>query len=172
MSNPHSCNSSTEHRHRSESKRRSDSYARKRSSSQGSIEGRHRSESKRRSNSNAHKRSSSRGSSGQEQREASKVHLQDCEHLIREEWVSLPGGFTKSGHPLLIFTDKKEFYRLPVSDLHILLQYYISVVPKSEQVEYKFIISMLTILCFSESRICFDNWSPSWILARCSEHFY
>ena len=47
----------------------------------------------------ARKRSSSRGSSRSrsEQRESKQVHLQDCEHLIREEWVNLPGGFTKTG---------------------------------------------------------------------------
>ena len=54
----------------------------------------------------------------------------DC----REEWVSLPGGFTKTGSPLLVFPDKAQFNYLHVTDLHTLLQYYINVVPRSEQV--------------------------------------
>ena len=52
----------------------------------------------------------------------------------REEWVSLPGGFTKTGSPLLVFPDKAQFNYLHVTDLHTLLQYYINVVPRSEQV--------------------------------------
>ena len=86
--------------------------------------------------SEARKRSSSRGSSRSrsEQRESKQVHLADCEHLIREQWVNLPGGFTKTGSPLLIFPDKAQFNYLHVTDLHTLLQYYINVVPRSEQV--------------------------------------
>ena len=57
-------------------------------------------------------------------------HINDC----REEWVSLPGGFTKTGSPLLVFPDKAQFNYLHVTDLHTLLQYYINVVPRSEQV--------------------------------------
>merc|ERR1711971_299668 len=96
---------------------------------------RHRAKSKERDMSKARKRSSSRGSSRSrsEQRESKQVHLQDCEHLIREEWVNLPGGFTKTGSPLLIFPDKSQFNYLHVTDLHTLLQYYINVVPRSEQ---------------------------------------
>ena len=56
--------------------------------------------------------------------------MNDC----REEWVSLPGGFTKTGSPLLVFPDKAQFNYLHVTDLHTLLQYYINVVPRSEQV--------------------------------------
>ena len=68
--------------------------------------------------SEARKRSSSRGSSRSrsEQRESKQVHLADCEHLIREEWVNLPGGFTKTGPPLLIFPDKAQFNYLHVTD--------------------------------------------------------
>ena len=86
--------------------------------------------------SEARKRSSSRGSSRSrsEQKETKQVHLQDCEHLIREKWVNLPGGFTKAGSPLLIFPDVAQFHCLHVTDLHTLLQYYINVVPRSEQV--------------------------------------
>ena len=108
--------------------------------------------------SEARKRSSSRGSSRSrsEQRESKQVHLADCEHLIREEWVNLPGGFTKTGSPLLIFPDKAQFNYLHVTDLHTLLQYYINVVPRSEQVAPAF--SSLQIveifLKFSESWLC------------------
>ena len=48
--------------------------------------------------------------------------------------MSLPGGFTKTGSPLLVFPDKAQFNYLHVTDLHTLLQYYINVVPRSEQV--------------------------------------
>ena len=86
--------------------------------------------------SKSRKRSSSRGSSRSrsDQRESKQIHLQDCEHLIREEWVSLPGGFTRQGSPLLVFPDKSQFNYLHVTDLHTVLQYYINVVPRSEQV--------------------------------------
>lgn len=72
----------------------------------------------------------------------SNVYLRDCQHLIREGVVGLPGGFTKSGHPLLVFPDIKESSVPPPSgvssnvtesDLHLLLKYYISVVPKVEK---------------------------------------
>ena len=85
--------------------------------------------------SEARRRSSSRGSSrSQSEQKERPVHLQDCEHLIRENWVNLPGGFTKAGSPLLIFPDNGQFNHLHVTDLHTLLQYYINVVPRSEQV--------------------------------------
>jgi len=45
----------------------------------------------------------------------------------------LPGGFTKSGHPLLMFPDNYRFHEVLESDLHLLLKYYISVVPRAEQ---------------------------------------
>ena len=50
--------------------------------------------------------------------------------------MSLPGGFTKTGSPLLVFPDKSQFNYLHVTDLHTLLQYYINVVPRSEQVKW------------------------------------
>ena len=60
--------------------------------------------------------------------------------VSREEWVSLPGGFTKTGSPLLVFPDKAQFNYLHVTDLHTLLQYYINVVPRSEQVDTIFML--------------------------------
>merc|ERR1719206_398866 len=62
-----------------------------------------------------------------------QVNLDDCEHLIRSRVVGLPGCFTKSGHPLLIFPDNYRFHEVLESDLHLLLKYYISVVPRAEQ---------------------------------------
>ena len=44
------------------------------------------------------------------------------------------GGFTKSGHPLILFPDNYRFHEVLESDLHLLLKYYISVVPRAEQV--------------------------------------
>ena len=97
-------------------------------------EHRHISDSKHQTNSNTRtmERSSSRSSNNQEQH--IQVHLQDCENLLRDEWVGLPGGFTKTGHPLMIFPDKNKFSHLQDSDLNLLLQYYVSVVPRAEQV--------------------------------------
>jgi len=62
-----------------------------------------------------------------------QVNLKDCENLIRNRIVGLPGGFTKSGHPLLMFPDNYRFHEVLESDLHLLLKYYISVVPRAEQ---------------------------------------
>jgi len=62
-----------------------------------------------------------------------QVHLRDCEDLIRDRIIGLPGGFTKSGHPLLMFPDNYRFNEVLESDLHLLLKYYISVVPRAEQ---------------------------------------
>ena len=83
-------------------------------------------------------RSSSRGSRGsrshEEFRETVQVHLHDCQHLVRRGIVGLPGGFTKSGNPLLFFPDKAGFSSVSEGDLHLLLKYFISVVPRSNQV--------------------------------------
>ena len=79
----------------------------------------------------------------------------DC----REEWVSLPGGFTKTGSPLLVFPDKAQFNYLHVTDLHTLLQYYINVVPRSEQVSIlpALYTIHLQILHTSVSTICTEQ---------------
>ena len=49
--------------------------------------------------------------------------------------ISLSGGFTKSGNPVLIFPDKAGFPSVSEGDLLILLKYFISVVPRAEQVQ-------------------------------------
>ena len=84
-------------------------------------------------------RSSSRGSRGgyEEYRgETVQVTLLDCKHLVRKGIIGLPGGFTKSGNPLLFFPDKAGFSSVSEGDLHLLLKYFISVVPKANQVRY------------------------------------
>ena len=44
------------------------------------------------------------------------------------------GGFTKSGHPLLILPDNHLFFEVVESDLHLLLKYFISIIPMAKQV--------------------------------------
>jgi len=78
-------------------------------------------------------RPASRSSSSVGVESGIQINLRDCEDLIRERVVGLPGGFTKSGHPLLVFPDTYRFNEVLESDLHLLLKYYISVVPKTEQ---------------------------------------
>ena len=85
------------------------------------------------------------------------VYLHDVQHLVRRNIVGLPGGlrlssacltlcwvikiislsggFTKSGNPVLIFPDKAGFPSVSEGDLLILLKYFISVVPRAEQVQ-------------------------------------
>ena len=133
-------------------------------------EHRHLSDSKQQTNSNTRTdRSSSRSSSSQDQQ--AQVHLQDCENLLRDEWVGLPGGFTKNGHPLLIFPDKNKFSHLHDADLNLLLQYYVSVVPRAEQVWKLNSRAGLFQTQFSESWICSHNQSTQRKLARNPESF-
>ena len=54
-----------------------------------------------------------------------------CQNLTLKIFA---GGFTKSGNPLLILPDKAGFSNVTEGDLHLLLKYFISVVPKAEQV--------------------------------------
>ena len=63
-----------------------------------------------------------------------QVYLADCQHLVRRGLVGLPGGFTKSGNPLLIFPDRAATGAVSEGDLHLLLKYFISVVPRADQV--------------------------------------
>ena len=55
---------------------------------------------------------------------------------MRRGIVGLPGGFTKSGNPLLFFPDKAGFSNVSEGDLHLLLKYFISVVLRADQVLY------------------------------------
>jgi hypothetical protein len=62
------------------------------------------------------------------------VLLKDVGHLVRLGVVAVPSGFTKLGHPILYFPDVTDgFVTILESDLHLLLKYYLAVVPRSEQ---------------------------------------
>ena len=67
-------------------------------------------------------------------RSPSPSHLATSQTLTMEIFA---GGFTKSGNPLLILPDKAGFSNVTEGDLHLLLKYFISVVPKAEQVKRK-----------------------------------
>ena len=59
------------------------------------------------------------------------VTLRDCDHLIRQGIVGLPGGVTKTGCPLIIFPNTFRFHEILESDLHLLLTYLVSITPRS-----------------------------------------
>ena len=61
------------------------------------------------------------------------VNLQDCESLIRLGVVGLPGGVTKTGCPIILFPNTYRFNDMLESDLNLLLQYYVSIIPRTEQ---------------------------------------
>ena len=73
-------------------------------------------------------------SSSTETFEELKVNLRDCEKLIRNKVVGLPGGFTKSGHPLIVFPDNYKWFEVLETELHLLLKYYCHIIPRSDQV--------------------------------------
>ena len=79
-----------------------------------------------------------------------QVTLRDCESLIRAELVGLPGlyfillyftlvwsavsgGFTKAGSPLLLFPNNPRFSEVLETDLHLLLKYFVSIIPNTDQ---------------------------------------
>ena len=62
------------------------------------------------------------------------VTLHDCEGLIRLGVLGLPGGVTKTGCPLIFFPNTYRFNEVLESDLHLLLKYYVSIIPRTEQV--------------------------------------
>ena len=73
---------------------------------------------------------------------ANHVLLKDVGHLVRENVVGVPSGFTKLGHPLLYFPDDPEgqnglemnkLLTMSEADLHLLFKYYLAVVPRAEQ---------------------------------------
>ena len=69
------------------------------------------------------------------------MNLRDCEKLIRNKVVGLPGGFTKSGHPLIIFPDNYRWFEVLETELHLLLKYYCHIIPRAEQVMVGYVIS-------------------------------
>ena len=62
------------------------------------------------------------------------VNLEDCEALIRHGVVGLPGGRTKTGCPIILFPNTYKFNDVLESDLNLLLQYYVSITPRNDQV--------------------------------------
>ena len=62
------------------------------------------------------------------------VNLKDCETLIRHGVVGLPGGVTKTGCPVILFPNTYKFNEVLESDLHLVLQYYVSIIPRNEHV--------------------------------------
>ena len=55
-----------------------------------------------------------------------------CGHFISLHNFS--GGFTKSGHPLIILPDVYKWYEVLETELHLLLKYYCHIIPRAEQV--------------------------------------
>ena len=72
--------------------------------------------------------------SSTETTEELQVNLRDCEKLIRNKVVGLPGGFTKSGHPLIVFPDSYRWFEVLETELHLLLKYYCHIIPRADQV--------------------------------------
>ena len=66
----------------------------------------------------------------------------------------ISGGFTKSGHPLLIFPDNYRFDEVLESNLHLLIKYYISVVPRAEQVSFLHISDNAEEPEITDARVC------------------
>ena len=68
---------------------------------------------------------------------ANHVLLKDVGHLVQQNVVGVPSGFTKLGHPLLYFPDDPEgqngLLTMSEADLHLLFKYYLAVVPRAEQ---------------------------------------
>ena len=61
--------------------------------------------------------------------------VQPTEYKFSCYFLIFAGGFTKSGNPVLIFQDKAGFSHVSEGDLHLLLKYFISVVPRPERAE-------------------------------------
>ena len=55
-----------------------------------------------------------------------------CGHFVTSSTFS--GGFTRSGHPLIIFPDVYKWYEVLETELHLLLKYYCHIIPRAEQV--------------------------------------
>ena len=58
------------------------------------------------------------------------VTLADCEQLIRQGVVGLPGAVTRTGHPVISFPNSCRWDEVLESDLRLLLQYYVSIIPR------------------------------------------
>ena len=77
--------------------------------------------------------------------------------------MSFSGGFTKSGHPLIIFPNNYRFNEVLESDLHLLLKYYVSVIPKNDQVDnIDQFYCLIFLLQGSGFGIVIDRSTESW----------
>jgi hypothetical protein len=112
-----------------------------------------------------------------------RINLKDCEDLIRDRIIDPPGKIFQfyfkfpmnciqedlPSHPLIILPDNYLFFEVMESDLHLLLKYYISVIPMAKQVRYTNfqqegpdVINILLGMIFkrqffSVSRVCFGD---------------
>ena len=60
-----------------------------------------------------------------------------------------PGGFSREGNPLIILPDTHLFFEVLESDLHLVLKYFIQIIPMAKQVRNKSYIETekLVLLC-------------------------
>ena len=55
-----------------------------------------------------------------------------CGHFVSFE--NFAGGFTRSGHPLIILPDVYKWFEVLETELNLLLKYYCHIIPRTEQV--------------------------------------
>ena len=79
-------------------------------------------------------RAASLSSSRRQQSAELSVNIKDCEALIRHGVVGLPGGLTKSDSPIILFPNTYKFNEVLETDLQLLLKYYVSIIPRQDQV--------------------------------------
>ena len=79
-------------------------------------------------------RAASLSSNRRQQAAELSVNIKDCEALIRHGVVGLPGGLTKSGSPIILFPNTYKFNEVLETDLKLLLKYYVSIIPRQDQV--------------------------------------
>lgn len=79
-------------------------------------------------------RAASQSSSRRQTPAELSVNIKDCEALIRHGVVGLPGGLTKSGSPIILFPNTYKFNEALETDLQLLLKYYVSIIPRQDQV--------------------------------------
>ena len=74
------------------------------------------------------------GSRGRQPAADLNVNIKDCESLIRHGVVGLPGGLSKSANPIILFPNTYKFNEVLETDLQLLLKYYVSIIPRNDQV--------------------------------------
>lgn len=50
--------------------------------------------------------------------------------------INITGGFSRCGNPLIILPDNHLFFDIMESDLHMVLKYFIQIIPMAKQVRY------------------------------------